>query len=206
MPMGALRYGIRLPGDVVNVLNGVRIFNRTGATPPDAYQSFIRLFCLTGGISNDIVSRLTRTRALRNIPQGPSILRGIDAGAEDRVLQSLAVDGFAVLERALPEDRCADLLEFASGSRTRLRGKPGEKRLVRGSPEGVRYDLFPEDVINNADVQALMCDPFLLRVAQRYLSALPIADVTSMWWHTDYSKQPDEDAAQFYHFDMDRPK
>jgi hypothetical protein len=190
----------------MNVLNGVRVFKRTGVTPPEAYQSFVRLFCLTGGISNEIISKLTRMHASQDIPRGISILQGVDAAAEDRASRSLTVDGYVVLERALPEDRCARLLEFATGSRTRLRGRKGEDRLVRGRPEGVRYDFFPEDVVNNADVQALMCDSFLLRVAQRYLSALPIADVTSMWWHTDYSKQPDEDAAQFYHFDLDRPK
>ncbi len=27
-----------------------------------------------------------------------------------------------------------------------------------------------------------------------------------MWWHTSYSKVPDKDAAQFWHFDMDRIK
>jgi hypothetical protein len=27
-----------------------------------------------------------------------------------------------------------------------------------------------------------------------------------MWWHTNYHKQPDSHAAQFFHFDMDRIK
>jgi hypothetical protein len=27
-----------------------------------------------------------------------------------------------------------------------------------------------------------------------------------MWWHTDFLKTPDSDAAQLYHFDLDRPK
>jgi hypothetical protein len=49
-----------------------------------------------------------------------------------------------------------------------------------------------------------MSDASLLAVAQTYLRAAPIVDVTSMWWHTAFSDQPDEEAAQMYHFDMDR--
>ena len=33
-----------------------------------------------------------------------------------------------------------------------------------------------------------------------------MADVLSMWWHTNHHSQPDSEAAQFYHFDLDRIK
>jgi len=87
-------------------------------------------------------------------------------------------------------------------------GKPPEdpvfRKYNRTNPAAVRYDFEPEVVINNPDVQSLMADASILSVAQNYLGSLPIADVTSMWWHTAYSDQPDEDAAQLFHFDMDR--
>jgi len=51
-----------------------------------------------------------------------------------------------------------------------------------------------------------MCDPSLLAVAQAYLGCRPILDIVAFWWHTAFSDQPDEEAAQFYHFDMDRLK
>lgn len=201
-----LRYGAGLPRDTLAVLGGIREYRRSGVTPPDAYQSFVRLFCLTGGLSNRLVSRLTREHDLQDFEAASSMLSGLQADAEERAVRSLVVDGFAVLERALPAAECARLLDFAVAARTRVRGLAGERRYMRGRPEGVRYDLFPEDVVNQQDVQRLMCDPFLLRVAQRYLAATPLADVTSMWWHTAYSDRPDEAAAQFYHFDLDRPK
>lgn len=201
-----LRYGARLPGDILALLRGIREYRNSGATPADSYQSFVRLFCLTGGLSNQLVSRLTHDPELHDIQAESSTLRGIDRATEERAVRALMVDGFAVFERALPLEACNRLLDFALGARSRVRGQPGERHYVRGHPEGVRYDFFPEDVINQPDVQKLMCDPFLLRVAQRYLGAVPVADVTTMWWHTAFSDQPDEDAAQFYHFDLDRPK
>ena len=46
----------------------------------------------------------------------------------------------------------------------------------------------------------------LIRIAQTYLGAEPIADVMGLWWHTAFSDKPDSEAAQFFHFDMDRIK
>jgi ectoine hydroxylase-related dioxygenase (phytanoyl-CoA dioxygenase family) len=55
-------------------------------------------------------------------------------------------------------------------------------------------------------VQKLLADESLLHLAQEYLGCIPIADVLSMWWHTNFHNQPDSEAAQFFHFDMDRIK
>jgi hypothetical protein len=89
-------------------------------------------------------------------------------------------------------------------------GSGGAPRLVdhynRENPEGVRYDFSAQDVIDNPDVQQLMADSSVIAVAQRYLRCKPILDVMSMWWHTAHSKIPDKEAAQFWHFDMDRIK
>jgi hypothetical protein len=76
----------------------------------------------------------------------------------------------------------------------------------REHPEGVRYDFSAQDVIDNPDVQCVMADRSIIAVAQRYLRCKPILDVMSMWWHTAYSRIPDKEAAQFWHFDMDRIK
>ncbi|BAK78303.1 hypothetical protein NH8B_3552 [Pseudogulbenkiania sp. NH8B] len=35
---------------------------------------------------------------------------------------------------------------------------------------------------------------------------MPLADVLSMWWHTAFQNKADSNAAQLYHFDLDRLK
>ena len=108
--------------------------------------------------------------------------------------------------------RCAhSLLRFALTNRCIRRGTDGAPsvevdRFPRSNAQAVRYDFPQQDVIDNADVQKLMADPLIVAVAQNYLRCSPIVDVTTMWWHTAYSKVPDKDAAQFWHFDMDRIK
>jgi hypothetical protein len=62
------------------------------------------------------------------------------------------------------------------------------------------------DLLKNTDVQSLIADLSLAAVAQDYLGARPVIDVLSMWWLTDFAERPDSQAAQFFHFDMDRPK
>ena len=49
-----------------------------------------------------------------------------------------------------------------------------------------------------------MTDPTFLAVANSYLGCRPQLDVLGVWWLTKFSGAPDANAAQFYHFDMDR--
>lgn len=206
MTAALIRLAAGVPRDLSLLLKGISAFRRTGATPPDAYQSFVRLFCLTGGFSNHLVSRFTRAPDIPAIEPDAALFKGAGIGSVEAAVSALRSDGYAVLESALPADLCDRLLAFALHARARVRGSAGERRYNRAAPEGVRYDLYPEDVINQPDVQSLMADGFLLRIAQQYLGATPLADVTSMWWHTAFSRIPDSDAAQFYHFDLDRPR
>lgn len=206
MTPALIRYSAGLPRDLYLLLRGISSYRHTGETPPDAYQSFVRLFCLTGGLSNHLVSRLTRAPILPDIPPDTSLFGGGDTASVEAAVHALRADGYAVLNDVLPADLCDRLLAFGLAARTRVRGSTGERRYSRAAPQGVRYDLYPEDVINQPDVQSLMADGFLLRIAQQYLGATPLADVTNMWWHTAFSRVPDSDAAQFYHFDLDRPR
>lgn len=199
-------YGAGLPRDLYRLLRGAAAYRRTGLTPPDSYQSFVRLFCLTGGMSNRLVSHLTRSPPVPAIEPGTSVFTGADEASALAAAQALSSDGYVVLKGLLSAELCDRLLAFGLAARMRLRGSAGERRYDRAAPEGVRYDLEPEEVINRPEVQRLLADGLLLRIAQLYLEATPIADVTSMWWHTAFSKVPDSDAAQFYHFDLDRPR
>jgi hypothetical protein len=86
-------------------------------------------------------------------------------------------------------------------------GQPARRALFDpAKPLAVRYDYPVGALLNQADVQALLADPSLLALAQSYLGSRPRADVLSMWWHTNFHDRPDSEAAQFYHFDLDRIK
>lgn len=202
-----MRFGLRVPGDVWRVMRTVRSFRRGKPVDDPAYQSFIRLFCLTGGWSNDWVSRAVSTRAPEIKLSGDGGVLGIRNETDlGRAVHELRTRGFLLREAAVPSDVCDRLEAYARSAPGRIRGTEVVEPYGSGAPRGVRHDLFPESVINHFDAQALIADRSLLALATAYLGTQPIVDVTNMWWHTDFSHEPDADAAQFWHFDMDRPR
>ncbi len=185
-------------------------------TPDWAYQSMIGMFCATGGASNDQLSRfLSILHPPLDLASDTGVLGNLYPHELSRVVTDLDEKGYHVFESRLPVELCNRLLEFALSSRCTMRGMTGLggaaasrsiEHYPREKPERVRYDFEAQDVIDNPDVQQLMADLSFIKVAQAYLRCQPVIDVMSMWWHTAFSKEPDPDAAQYWHFDMDRIK
>lgn len=184
----------------------------TGRTPGFAHQALIWLFCVTKGRSNDVLSRiaaLLRPKIAIEPPVG--VLGDLRGGALSAWVDKLRDDGYIVLERALPAETCDRLVRFARETPSHTRLMDGQADYDRSDalfdperPAAVRYDYPAGVLLDNPDVQSLLADPSILALVQAYLGALPVADVLNMWWHTSYSGRPDAQAAQFFHFDMDR--
>jgi len=185
-----------------------------GRTPAFAYQSLVRLFCLSSGRSNDRLSRLiTHFAPPYRFPRAGGVLGDLSSEDLESITGRLDRDGHHVFQSLLPEEMCRRLTEFAlkqpsticedeaTSSGVALRVPYGPDRAA---PRGVRYDFAMNDVLANPDVQALLCDLSILSVAQAYLRARPVADVLALWWSTGFNAKPSKAAAQYFHFDMDR--
>lgn len=211
-----LKSVLRAMIDTVALLCGGVAYALTGRTPSITYQSMTRFFCRTGGRSNDLMCRWIRLRDRGIILPAPSGDLGVSNLADaERIAERIRSDGYYVFDQRLPGDVCDRLLRFALETRARVRpmkgqvvGAGNERHEIydRYHPLAVRYDFDTDEVLSHPDVQRLLASPSVLSVAHSYLKTTPIADVISMWWHTAFSDQPDEEAAQFFHFDMDRIK
>lgn len=134
-------------------------------------------------------------------------------GGASALLQ-LKENGYVVFENALTADVCQRLMAFALTTSANIRPMDGEKAQIsphfsiysKTNPLAIRYDYKTEDLLGNQDIQNLMADPSILGLAENYLNARPKLDVVAMWWHTNFHTKGDSEAAQFYHFDMDRIK
>jgi Phytanoyl-CoA dioxygenase (PhyH) len=197
LPFGLLRYAL------------------TGRTGSTTYQSFVWLACSSGGRLNDALSAvLGRIRPKVSLAVSAGVLGELGAADLSAYTRQLRTDGFLLFPAAVPELLCARLLQFALSTPAAVRRMDHEpanlgKRnalFEAAAPQGVRYDYDTQVLLDNPDVQALLADCSLLSLAQEYLGCRPTADVLSMWWHTSFHAQPDSEAAQYFHFDMDRIK
>lgn len=213
--MKALKQWILSPVYAVLLAGGFLLYLVRGKTPALAYNSMVHLFCNTMGYSNDVLSRLIGffDRPYR-LPNADGVLGQMSNERQlDRVITDLRERGYHVFEQRLPDEICDRLLQYATSHPCEMLPMDGQHtsgplRVVydRDNPRAVRYDFSTQDLLSNPDVQALLADLSFTAVAQRYLGAKPVIDVLTMWWLTFFSDKPDAKAAQYFHFDMDRPK
>jgi hypothetical protein len=212
--IAALRVVVLTVRGVVLLPIGLVAYWCSGRTPGFGHQALIWLFCVTQGRSNDFLSwMVSRIRPKIALDSAAGVLGDLRASALAGYLDRLRADGFIVFERALPAEVCDRLTRFALETPAQVRRMDGEGDSERGSavfdparPAAVRYDYSATVLLGNPDVQFLLADRSILALSQEYLGAPPVADVLNMWWHTNYSPHPDSQAAQFFHFDMDRIK
>lgn len=189
---------------------GLLVFAIFRRTPNFGYQSMVYMFCLTRGRSNDLISYCI---GLIRPPQNFPTIFGLLKEEIHEAVDNLNNKGYYVFKSRLSKEVCNSLLEFALTQRCEGRSIDGFPMsetsnlfYPRNSPNHVRYDFLTEDLLGNQNIQKLMADLSFAEVAQRYIGSTPILDIVAMWWHSAYLDKPDMQAAQYYHFDMDRPK
>lgn len=189
-------------------LAGLAAYAATGKTPQKTYQSMITLFCLSSGRSNDILSWLVSlVRPAPAFQPTQGVVGLLDIPELEQIKSNLEDKGYHIFRNRLPKETCEKLLRFSLEREALIRCGDGIPRIYRrGAPEGIRYDYDRKLLMESDVVRDLMQDPALRAIAAAYLKSEPILDTVEMWWHTDFSKTPDVEAAQFFHFDMDRIK
>jgi hypothetical protein len=199
--------------NVARTLLGAAAYMKNGRTPNFAYQSMLQLFCATGGSSNDAMSSLlSMMHRPYTLPDASGVLGDLSGTDLDNIGSDIRDRGYHVFAQRLPDALCDELLVYATSTPCIRRGLDGgEKadfqveRFPRDNPDGVRYDFSEQELINNSLIQKLMADRSIISVAQNYLRSRPIIDIVAMWWNAA-SEEPDKQAAQYWHFDMDRIK
>jgi len=198
------------PFHFVNLLLGYKKFKRTDHNTPSHYQSLINSYCFSLGASNTMLSKQISKQFPPSYDySGKGLLSNVNF---ENVNEQLNEKGYYIFEEKLSDDIIEKLSHFAkikkSTTRLKTEGKGNIVELIYdpNDKKAVRYDYKEEELINDKAIQNLMSDPSILNVAQNYLNTTPIVDVTAMWWNTDYQKEPDSEAAQYFHFDMDRIK
>lgn len=181
----------------------------TGLNTEEAYGQFVHFFCITSGLSNAFLSFLMR---LYNPPYPAADCNGIlghfAAGDFDRVAKDLKRDGVHVFESRLPDEFVDELLRYAKEGPCYRHGET-EKGLEpeaypESAPAAATYDFIETDLIQVPAIQRLMADPCLYGVSQAYFGSKPCLDAVQMWWSSVFTRKASSEAAQMYHFDLER--
>ncbi len=188
-------------------------YGLSGKMPAWTGNVHIASFCATSGRSNDWMSRvLSLFFPPRKIEFESTVLSPLPEAQLQALTAELDQNGYVILDQRLPAELCDRLMHFALTQEAVLRQTDGQRHVHQtalydaANPRAVIYDFEKEAILGNPEVQALLIDPTLISIAQSYFRSQPIADMLSMWWSTAYTDKPDGEAAQMYHFDMDRIK
>ncbi len=183
-----------------------------GESAPQSNVMVQKLFALTDGRSNDILFRVLESRRKENSLRlgwdATSIVS--DLGTSDPSIEeaarTLREDGVVVLPQRLKQETLQNLYEFAlaceyqttiygalptdQGTGTQVEMPVAERGTSRGiDPSHPRHSVYltlREHLLENPSVQALLCDPYLLAVATRYLRVFPVVTKPDMWWDTEF--------------------
>ncbi len=183
-------------------------------TPGNAYLSMVRLFCLSRGWSNDVlsgcISLFDKPIAL---PHQSGILGSLSKEQVKSITQSLDNEGYYIFENKLPAQEIQKLYDFASKTPCMPRAldsamnATNHKTLYdRNNLKSTVYDLDHQACLSNPDIQKLLHDHSLLAVAQSYLRTSPKIEPIAFWWSTPFSGVAQSNSAQLFHFDLDRIK
>jgi ectoine hydroxylase-related dioxygenase (phytanoyl-CoA dioxygenase family) len=173
-----------------------------------SYNMMLRFFYLTGGLSNDIINFFVSKKPLEK-ETCTGIFSKFD---EDEILKykkQLDNNGYLILDNVLNSEEVNALVNdfikvegfYTSDSNI----KSEKKKLNIQNPESVKFHYNSQDIIDNENFQKLLFDSSLINFAQSYLKSYPIIDNISSWWSFP-SSIPDKNAAQWWHFDLERPK
>jgi hypothetical protein len=188
---------------------------RLGEPSPGSNHIVQKLSAITDGRSNDILFRILESKRketdLRSGWEGASLVghAGIFDPSIEGVVRTLREDGVVVIPPRLKKEAVQNLYELALSCplNTTTYGPvatdhgPGTQTTIpiadTGTSNGIdpsqpRYSVYgvPRSLLlENHDVQCLLCDPYLLAVATRYLGVFPVITKPDMWWDTDFLPQ-----------------
>lgn len=200
-----IKYLLLIPIDILIITISIIYFKITGRNNKFTIQSFIRLFCVSGGFSNDIVSLLTRKKIAKF--NNKKISSDVNFSIINNNLKN---EGFFLYENFMSQKECDDLRNYIL--QTELIPKsdlnPNNQKEIKfnqNNPMGTIYEMEKNKILKNKIAQEILFNDTIFQISQNYFESVPLFDHISLAVSTK-SKKPDYTAAQMFHFDLDKPK
>lgn len=176
-----------------------------GRTFTVGYRAMRRLHAASDGRFSDRCLKVARVLRPARTPELPSGFLGAWRAADiDRLVADLDRDGIALLPRVLPHADCTALEAFARSTPATPMGARVKELYSLENAKALRYDFDEGDVLRSAEACRICFDGTLAAIAAAYFRCRPIYDYAAMWWTTPRGERNYSQAAQSFHWDMDR--
>lgn len=184
-------------------------FLRTGLcrkNPPLRY-----FYCLTRGRSSELLHRVTcRFHPRYPLTEHSGILGDLTPTKVAEIASEIERNGFHVFDARLNSELCERLYDFGLQAESFPSPEPAVKPAVNrydpDHPLATTHRFEEQTLLESTIVQEFASDPSVIAVSQAYLGCAPVFSLAAMWWSTSMHKVADTNAAQLFHFDMDRLK
>ena len=172
-----------------------------------SHQFLIRLFTITGGFTNDLINNFLKENKTIDLANTKFNSGNINI---NKNIKELNINGYYINEKYLDDVKIENILNKLKHLNGRYSGDNVNdnkiyKLNLKQSENSARFTYESDDLLEIPEIQNLLLSSDILKTAQMYLNSLPIIDIVTAWW-TFPTDKSDEQSAQFWHYDMDRPK
>ena len=194
------------PFDVIFLIFFILISKLTKKNYNQSVPILIRLFCVTGGVSNYVVSLLTRTKIKKkNKPHHE--FKDLEFS---EINDNLNNNGYYLFENFLSKHDCEKLENYTLNNSLIAKSDSNlnstkEVFFDASNPHSVIYEMKNDKILRSEIAQNLLFNKFIYQVATNYFRSTPFFDHISLAI-SGKSDKPDSEAAQMFHFDLDKPK
>ena len=207
--------GIILSDYYTEVMKGFTEFKKTGVTPSSAYYAMRNLFIATKGESNKILSSMIDNIKLP-IHEWQNGVLGLKTDMDLKMaIDEMRKNGYHIFSNLLSDQQIEKIVDFSKNNKCEWcsSNKNDEVNKDLNSIQfsenfihGPRCDYNQNDLIKSNEIMDIVFDSSILNFAQEYLECMPKLDLLAMWWSFPFRQELKSEAAQMYHFDLDRLK
>lgn len=187
-------------------------------TPSFFYQSYVRAYCFTRGMSQKFIFDLFKIFTLdKKIDENNFKTTFNQECNFNKINDEINKNGYYVFEEQLSANLVDSLVQFSLSTKCFFYDKDKkkhydycDKKLDNHIP--TKFDYDENDLYNNKIIKSLLLDKVFLKIANNFFGTKPIYSAMNMWWSPVVKKEINlemelaNQTAQLFHFDLDRIK
>ena len=205
------KYILFSPIDLISLIIGILYFKIKSTNSIFTYKSMMRLYYIYGSIILDLTNYFTNEVILNQS------IKKTKKKTLEKIKDQIESDGLYIQDNFLRAEEIHEVKKLIEGYDFKLRLTDNEKysstnyrnftsKFDPQNPKTILYEFDRNYLINQKIIQKILLKDELIDISEKYFGSKAFFDHISLSITTNFNKTADSNAAQMYHFDLDRPK